>query len=248
MCGIVGLYVKNPKLKTKLGKIFRPMLIEMTNRGPDSTGVAIYRNPAKKNEIKFTLAHNDASYDWKKIDVGLEKALRCECKISKIGNHCILVTTGKEKAVTDWLRKNHPEVRVVGSGHTLEIFKETGLPAEVYDKFNLDEAQGTHIIGLFNPQQMAAALLGQLVFQCPLFVVLPVQRPLVEVFVVVPHVWVIGQIQIVAMRPQPRRIGDFFAMKVNKRVVGHLFEHRATTKQTASRHKSGLCTALGSGL
>ncbi len=147
MCGIVGLYVKNPKLKTKLGKIFRPMLIEMTNRGPDSTGVAIYRNPAKKNEIKFTLAHNDASYDWKKIDVGLEKALRCECKISKIGNHCILVTTGKEKAVTDWLRKNHPEVRVVGSGHTLEIFKETGLPAEVYDKFNLDEAQGTHIIG-----------------------------------------------------------------------------------------------------
>ena len=38
-------------------------------------------------------------------------------------------------------------MRVVGTGHTIEIFKETGLPAEVYDRFDLDEAQGTHIIG-----------------------------------------------------------------------------------------------------
>jgi methylamine---glutamate N-methyltransferase subunit A len=147
MCGIVGLYLKNPKLKPKLGRMFKPMIIEMTNRGPDSAGVAIYRNPVKKNETKFSLAHNDSGYDWKKIDVGLEKALKCDCKISKIGNHCILVTTGKEKAVEAWLRKNHPEVRIVGSGHTIEIFKETGLPANVYDKFSLDEAHGTHIIG-----------------------------------------------------------------------------------------------------
>ena len=147
MCGIVGLYLKNPKLKTKLGKMFKPMIIEMTNRGPDSAGVAVYRNPVKKNETKFSLAHNDSNYDWKKIDVGLEKALKCDCKISKIGNHCILVTTGKEKAVEAWLRKNHPDVRIVGSGRTIEIFKETGLPASVYDKFNLDEAHGTHIIG-----------------------------------------------------------------------------------------------------
>ena len=147
MCGIVGLYLKNPKLKPKLGKMFKPMIIEMTNRGPDSAGVAIYRNPVKKNETKFSLAHNDAAYDWKKIDTGLEKALKCECRISKVGNHCILVTTGKEKPVVDWLRAHHPEVRIVGSGHTIEIFKETGLPANVYDKFNLDEASGTHIIG-----------------------------------------------------------------------------------------------------
>ena len=147
MCGIVGLYLKNPKLKTRLGKLFKPMIIEMTNRGPDSAGVAVYRNPVKKNETKFSLAHNDSNYDWKKIDVGLEKALKCDCKISKIGNHCILVTTGKEKAVEAWLRKNHPDVRIVGSGRTIEIFKETGLPASVYDKFNLDEAHGTHIIG-----------------------------------------------------------------------------------------------------
>ena len=73
MCGIVGLYLKNPKLQNKLGQMFKPMIIEMTNRGPDSAGVAIYRNPVKKNQVKFSLAHDDAAYDWKKIDAGLEK-------------------------------------------------------------------------------------------------------------------------------------------------------------------------------
>ncbi|MFN0194558.1 MAG: class II glutamine amidotransferase [Aestuariivirga sp.] len=147
MCGIVGLYLKNPKLQPKLGAMFKPMIIEMTNRGPDSAGVAVYRNAVKKNQTKFSLAHDDPSYDWKKIDTGLEKALRCDATIKKIGNHCILVTTAKEPAVVKWLKAHHPQVRVVGSGHTIEIFKEVGLPANVYDKFELDSAKGTHIIG-----------------------------------------------------------------------------------------------------
>jgi amidophosphoribosyltransferase len=147
MCGIVGLYLKNPKLQSKLGEMFKPMIIEMTNRGPDSAGVAIYRNPVKKNQVKFSLAHDDAGYDWKKIDTGLERALKCEATVKKIGNHCILVTNAKEEAVAKWLKQHHPEVRVVGSGHTIEIFKETGLPENVYDKFALEGAKGTHIIG-----------------------------------------------------------------------------------------------------
>ena len=99
MCGIVGLYLKNPKLQSQLGEMFKPMLIEMTSRGPDSAGVAIYRNPVKANETKFSLAHNDASYNWKHIDAGLEEALKCDARVEQIGNHCILVTTAKEDDV-----------------------------------------------------------------------------------------------------------------------------------------------------
>jgi glutamate synthase domain-containing protein 1 len=147
MCGIVGLYLKNPKLKPKLGKMFKPMIIEMTNRGPDSAGVAVYRNPVKKAETKFSLAHDDASYNWKGLVTALNKALKAKSHGEKIGNHFILVTTAKEAAAVNWLRAHHAKVRIVGSGHAIEIFKETGLPANVYDKFNLDAAQGTHIIG-----------------------------------------------------------------------------------------------------
>ena len=41
MCGIVGLFLKNKELKFQLGKLFEPMLAEMSSRGPDSAGVAI---------------------------------------------------------------------------------------------------------------------------------------------------------------------------------------------------------------
>jgi amidophosphoribosyltransferase len=147
VCGIVGLYLKNPRLQPKLGQLFRPMIIEMTNRGPDSAGVAVYRNPVKKAQVKFSLAHDDPKFDWKRIDTGLEKALKCDASVKPIGNHCILVTDAKEAEVVGWLRAQHPGVRVVGSGHTIEIFKEVGLPANVYQKFHLDDAKGTHIIG-----------------------------------------------------------------------------------------------------
>lgn len=147
MCGIVGLYLKNPKLQPKLGQLFKPMLIEMTSRGPDSAGVAIYRNPAKKGFTKFSLAHDDAKFGWKKLAAALKTATKKQVSVEQIGNHAIVTTNAKEEAVTSWLKAHHPEVRVVGSGQAIEIFKETGLPEKVYEKFDLGKAKGSHIIG-----------------------------------------------------------------------------------------------------
>jgi methylamine---glutamate N-methyltransferase subunit A len=147
MCGIVGLYLKNPKLQPKLGELFKPMLIEMTSRGPDSAGVAIYRNPAKKGFTKFSLAHDDPKFGWKKLSAALKSATRKQASVQQIGNHAILTTNAKEAVVTAWLRHHHPDVRIVGSGQAIEIFKETGLPEKVYAKFDLAKAKGSHIIG-----------------------------------------------------------------------------------------------------
>ena len=47
MCGIVGLFLKDPKLEPQLGAMLTDMLITMTDRGPDSAGIAIYSRPAK---------------------------------------------------------------------------------------------------------------------------------------------------------------------------------------------------------
>jgi len=35
MCGIVGLLVKKPALQDRLGELMVPMLIGMSDRGPD---------------------------------------------------------------------------------------------------------------------------------------------------------------------------------------------------------------------
>jgi len=147
MCGIVGLYLKNTKLHSRLGEMFTPMLVEMTSRGPDSAGVAIYRDKVKRGLIKLTLAHDNPKFPWKSVDAGLERALKCDARLKVIGSHAVLVTDAKETAVTTWLEAHHPQIRVVGSGETIEIFKEVGLPIEVAKKFKLMDAKGSHAIG-----------------------------------------------------------------------------------------------------
>ena len=147
MCGIVGLYLKNCDLQPKLGELFEPMLVEMTDRGPDSAGFAIYRNQVDANHTKFTLACDDPNTQWKTLDSDLEKALNCDVKIDVQGDHAVLVTDADAKVVDSWLRDNRPDVRVVGSGRSIEIFKQTGLPQDVADQFDLVNAAGSHAIG-----------------------------------------------------------------------------------------------------
>ena len=146
MCGIVGLYLKDKKLEGKLGKMFTPMLLEMTNRGPDSSGVAIYRDPVAKSEIKMTLAHTDPAYDWAELTAKLSK-LHGKATANEIGNHCVLVTKASEDEVRAFLASHAPDVRVVGAGHVIEIFKEVGLPRQVADMYHLEAAHGSHAIG-----------------------------------------------------------------------------------------------------
>ena len=147
MCGIVGLYLKNVELQSQLGCMFKPMLIEMSSRGPDSAGVAIYRNPVLAGQTKFSLAHDDSGFLWETLETNLAASLNCEVATLKVANHCILVTDAAETEVISWLQTNHPEVRIVGSGKSIEIFKEVGPPEKVYEQFELEHASGTHMIG-----------------------------------------------------------------------------------------------------
>ncbi len=147
MCGIVGLYLKNDALRPELGRLFRPMLVEMTSRGPDSAGVAIYRDPVGEAETKYSLAHDDPSHDWQALSNSLAIALDASSRVRTIDTHAVLVTDADESAVRGWLADAHPDVRLVGSGKLLEIFKEVGLPEDVYARFGLDDAAGHHMIG-----------------------------------------------------------------------------------------------------
>lgn len=147
MCGIVGLYLKNEALQSELGRMFKPMLIEMTSRGPDSAGVAIYRDPVAAGETKFSLAHDDVEYDWTGLAPALGNALGASATITQRDTHALLISNGDEAAVASWLVEYAPDVRLVGSGQSVEIYKETGLPEEVYTRFDLESAAGRHMIG-----------------------------------------------------------------------------------------------------
>lgn len=147
MCGIAGLYLKNSDLYPTLGELFKPMLIEMTSRGPDSAGVAIYRNPVAEGKTKYSLAHDDVQYDWSKLSSALNDQLKANSTIEQNNTHALLVADSDEAHVKHWLSTFDPSVRLVGSGTTVEIYKETGLPEQVYERFGLASAAGQHMIG-----------------------------------------------------------------------------------------------------
>ena len=153
MCGIVGLYLKNSELQAQLGSMFQPMLVEMSSRGPDSAGVAIYRNPVELGQTKFSLAHDNPDFSWETLETELAATLQCSVSIKTVGTHCILVTDADEDKVVRWLKNSQSapddlaEIRIVGSGQSIEIFKEVGSPETVYEQFNLSHASGTHMIG-----------------------------------------------------------------------------------------------------
>ncbi len=147
MCGIVGLYVKNPELHGDLGRLLEPMLIEMTGRGPDSAGVAFYRDSAPEGFEKITLFHADLDYDWTGVAKGIADGFQAKASETVRHNHCLIVTDANPDDVQAWLAENHPNVRVMSLGNTIEIYKDMGLPKDVAARFRIADLEGTHALG-----------------------------------------------------------------------------------------------------
>src|SRR5918998_1318935 len=56
MCGIAGLFSKSLDVSGGLGGHLGAMLMQLSDRGPDSAGVAIYREPAPLGSSRFPLS------------------------------------------------------------------------------------------------------------------------------------------------------------------------------------------------
>ena len=73
MCGIVGLFTKSDDVAARLGEHVAAMLVQLSDRGPDSAGVAFYREPAPAGSSKVSLHSGQPGYDWAAL--GAEAAL-----------------------------------------------------------------------------------------------------------------------------------------------------------------------------
>ena len=143
MCGIVGIYLKTKKFEKSLGKFLSDMLNNMSSRGPDSAGFAIY-NDEKDNKYKYSLCLNNQDFNTFKKQI---KKIIKDAKIVKISDHVILKTKEKPLKLLDIIGKNFNEISIVGYGKSIEIFKQVGNPKDVVERFNLKKLSGSHGIG-----------------------------------------------------------------------------------------------------
>jgi len=147
MCGIVGLYLKNPELESRIGELFKPMLIAMTDRGPDSAGFAIYGDEVGEGWVKLTLRHPAAEYDWETLATRLKTELQLELSWFQNASVAVFKVGAEEAALREWLSEEAPDVLILSVGQSIEILKEVGLPEKIADTFNLEGMKGSHIIG-----------------------------------------------------------------------------------------------------
>src|SRR5688572_24888991 len=147
MCGIVGLFLKDKSLEPKLGELLSEMLVSLSDRGPDSAGIAIYGSGEKKKS-KITIQSADPDSDFAGVGKELEKAIGAKADVIVKSTHAVIeVPTAKLDAAREAILELRPAVRIMGAGEVIEIFKEVGLPADVVKRFNLTKMSGTHGIG-----------------------------------------------------------------------------------------------------
>lgn len=147
MCGIVGLFAKTPELRKNLGKHLGRMLVAMSQRGPDSTGFAIYSDGVADDQIKLTLFDPRPAPAWTDLAAGLERLVGAPVGCEPRKSHAVITVQAAAEDVRHWLAEHHPLIRVMGYGHSIEIYKEMGLAADVVDRFDLAAMSGTHGIG-----------------------------------------------------------------------------------------------------
>ncbi|AGK56697.1 glutamine amidotransferase class-II [Hyphomicrobium denitrificans 1NES1] len=146
MCGIVGLFLKNQALEPKLGTMVSGMLGTMCERGPDSAGFAVYGTPSKgKSKITIQSAEPDA---FKGLTERIKKEVGVSSDLTLKSSHAVLtLPSDKADAVVTWLRANVPNIRIMGMGESIEIYKEVGYPTDVAKRFELVKMSGSHAIG-----------------------------------------------------------------------------------------------------
>lgn len=122
------------------------MLEQLSFRGPDSAGVAFYREPAPAGSCKISLcAHADA--DWESIGAELADAFEGASQPRVRATHALFVVDADAQAVQGWLAEEHPELRLMSAGGSIEIYKEAGRPGDFVRRFAIEQLDGSHALG-----------------------------------------------------------------------------------------------------
>jgi methylamine---glutamate N-methyltransferase subunit A len=146
MCGIVGLFLKDPKLEADLGALLAGMLGTLCDRGPDSAGFAVYAREAPAGSVKLTL-RAAPEVDIAGLTERLGRIAGAPPPHEVRDTHVVMtVPAAGEAAIRAELARS-AGISIVGAGRRMEIFKEVGRPDRVAARFSLAHMAGTHGIG-----------------------------------------------------------------------------------------------------
>ncbi len=122
MCGVVGLLIRERSLEPLLGSMLGPMIAALDERGPDSSGIALYADDPYGTDtplLRVSLGA-DTEIDW--LAVGCSVLDQCGqgAELHRFGAGLVVdVPELSFAAVKQQLLAEWPEVRVLGIGQNL---------------------------------------------------------------------------------------------------------------------------------
>lgn len=159
MCGIAGIIYRDGSTHP-IGDDMTRMLQSMKHRGPDSTGYALYGQPADGGLVmRYKLADANTPRDFEFEDRLRRHRFEVESRLATLGAQLREVEEetpyafrvsftfdGDLKLLAD-LVEDIPEAEVLSLGRSLEIVKDLGDAASVHEQYGLEDFVGTHAIG-----------------------------------------------------------------------------------------------------
>lgn len=136
MCGIVGLHLLDAELEPQLGQLLTAMLTQMTDRGPDSAGIAVYGDVVDEGLLKYSCRAESGPVDWDRLSSDLGAV------VVRHGDGVVLTGSPELHAAIE-----SRGVRIVSTGRSVEVFKETGSPLAVLERFQISTRTGYQGVG-----------------------------------------------------------------------------------------------------
>jgi glutamate synthase domain-containing protein 1 len=123
------------------------MLEQLSDRGPDSAGVAFYRDPAPPGWCKVSLHSPSPTPEWENLTAELQVEFGDASPPQVRATHAVFTVSAEAEDAESWLLENHPELTLMSAGRSIEIYKEAVLPTQFVKRFALGEIAGSHALG-----------------------------------------------------------------------------------------------------
>jgi methylamine---glutamate N-methyltransferase subunit A len=123
------------------------MLVQLSDRGPDSAGVAFYRDPAPPGWSKVSLYSPSATPEWEALTAELQVEFGDASPPRVRATHAVFLIAAEAEDAEAWLVDRHPELTLMSAGRSIEIYKEADLPTRFVERFALGEIAGSHALG-----------------------------------------------------------------------------------------------------
>lgn len=151
MCGIVGLLIKNPSLRSSLGELMVPMLIGMSQRGPDSAGLAVFTEALPDNQRKYSLYSGSIPtsnhFNWSALEQAFQTHFGATPDFQIHENQAVLTADLAPHVVKQWLQDHYPQIHLLSTGRAIDLYKDAGSPTSIADRYHFKDLQGSHLVG-----------------------------------------------------------------------------------------------------